>query len=239
MKKRYELTGATIEHENTKVFDSAKVFDQAKVFGSAQVFGLQQKGGEFMKNDRTYRKIESVSISDGFLHGVYFEEDPEFLAPEEILRTKDDVLKDAENVLSFGSGKYSGIQLRQLPQKIIRQIKQRLGDKYYCCLADSEEEYELNLGARNIANTYRKISAVNVHYDHVYSVFFERGDEVLSPEEVLTTKDDVLKDARLLTTCGHGKYCGVEVWQLPEEMKQQIKKLLGKRYFCSLSDSDE
>jgi hypothetical protein len=190
-----------------------------------------------MARVKTYRKIESVKIFDGIVYVVYFEEEAEFLAPEEVLSTKADVLKDAENVISFGSGKYSGIQLRQLPEEITRQIKKLLGYKYYCCLADSEEEYELTMGARNIVKTYRKIDTITVHDDNVYSVYFEKEEEVLFPVEVLKTKDDVLKDVGLVTTCGSGKYAGVEVWQLPEKMRSEIKRLLGKRYSCRLYDS--
>jgi hypothetical protein len=61
------------------------------------------------------------------------------LYPEEIFRTKDEVLKDAEHVRASGYGTYSGRKVWQMPQKITRQIRRLLGDKYTCVYDDSWE----------------------------------------------------------------------------------------------------
>ena len=82
--------------------------------------------------------------------------------------------------------------------------------------------------------TYRNIKSIEMADDHVYAIAFWEKDEVLDSLEVFKTKDDALKYAEHVRTHGYGKYTGLHLWQLPEEMRQQIKKLLGNRYssFC-------
>jgi hypothetical protein len=92
-----------------------------------------------MKKVKTYREIKSVEMDNDHVYAVYFKKKEGVLYPEEIFRTKDEVLKDAEHVRASGYGTYSGRKVWQMPQKITRQIRQLLGDKYTCVYDDSWE----------------------------------------------------------------------------------------------------
>jgi hypothetical protein len=83
-----------------------------------------------MKKVKTYRNIKSVEMANEHVYAIAFWEKDEVLDSLEVFKTKDDALKYAERVRTFGSGKYSGLHLWQLPQKITREIKRLLGDRY-------------------------------------------------------------------------------------------------------------
>jgi hypothetical protein len=82
--------------------------------------------------------------------------------------------------------------------------------------------------------TYRNIKGVEMANDHVYAIDFWAKDEVLDSLEVFKTKDDALKYAEHVRTFGSGKYSGLQIWQLPQKITGEIKRLLGDRYssFC-------
>ena len=85
-----------------------------------------------MKKVKTYRRIKRLVMANEYVEELYFWEDAEVLDPEEVLKTKDEALKYAEHAYSTGYGTYSGRKLWQMPQKITRQIKRYLGDRYTC-----------------------------------------------------------------------------------------------------------
>jgi hypothetical protein len=55
-----------------------------------------------MKKVKTYREIKHVEMDNDRVYAVYFEKKEGVLYPEEIFRTKDEVLKDAEHVRASG-----------------------------------------------------------------------------------------------------------------------------------------
>jgi hypothetical protein len=85
-----------------------------------------------MKKVKTYRAIKGVEMADDHVYAIDLGRQYAVLYSEEILRTKDEALKYSEHAYSTGYGKYSGLQIWQMPQKITRQIRRILGDKYTC-----------------------------------------------------------------------------------------------------------
>lgn len=91
-----------------------------------------KKGEIQMKKVKTYRSIKSVEVTNEHIYSVDFYDKEKVLDPEEVLLTKDDVLEDAKRVIARGYGTYSGTSVWLLPQKITRQIKRCIGDRYSC-----------------------------------------------------------------------------------------------------------
>ena len=85
-----------------------------------------------MKKVKTYRNIKSVEMANDHVYAIDFWAKDEVLDSLEVFKTKDDALQYAERVRTFGSGKYTGLQIWQLPHKITREIKRLLGDRYTC-----------------------------------------------------------------------------------------------------------
>ena len=85
-----------------------------------------------MKKVKTYRAIKGIEMANEHVYAIDLGRQYAVLYSEEIFRTKDEVLKESEHVRASGYGKYSGRKLWQMPQKITRQIRRILGDKYTC-----------------------------------------------------------------------------------------------------------
>lgn len=85
---------------------------------------------------------------------------------------------------------------------------------------------------KKMLRSYKAIKSVHIIRGVVSDVKFYNKEKELSFDELLTTKDSVLLDGQYVVTSGYGKYTKIHLWQLPENLKRDIKRFMVEKYSC-------